>query len=88
MLASMTTLSLCKLKGECSPRVYKCSQHAFVQCIAFANLIQQGICKNEQECVHALTLGILRSEPGFTFIFTFVMAEIGFKTKSQKSGLL
>ena len=57
-------------------------------CITFANLIQQGICKNEQECVHALTLGILRSEPGFTFIFTFVMAEIGFKTKSQKSGLL
>ena len=33
--------------------------------------------------MYVLTLGILRSEPGLTFIFTFVMAEIGFKTKSQ-----
>ena len=41
--------------------------------------------KNELQNVYLyeLTLGILRSEPGLTFIFTFVMAEIGFKTKSQ-----
>ena len=37
---------------------------------------------------YSLTLGILRSEPGLTFIFTFVVAKIGFKTKSQtKNGM-
>ena len=64
-------------------------EHVLGHCVAILQILLNFAIfyKNELQNVllhvYELTLGILRSEPGLTFIFTFVVAEIGFKTKSQ-----